>query len=177
MNPFTAIMMSDDVLRKNASCISVGRRMTSCFNSHFSYTPNLSKVFETNTSGHQNFCETLFLEETFTNGTNALAEKGLKMTSAQQLPKNAANDKMPYSVHFKRRSLHKLPPKVNCFFGFFIFYFSVLSITHGPLKDLFFQIHNVLLMIGPFSVRYIHSPLQSTMEVKMKVLSALPSQG
>ena len=57
--------------------MSVGRRMTSCFNSHFSCTPNWSKVFETNTSGQQNFCESVFLEGIFMYGTKALAGKGL----------------------------------------------------------------------------------------------------
>ena len=52
--------------------------MTSCFNSHFSCTPNWSNVFETNASGQQNFSERLVLEANFTNGTNALAGKGLK---------------------------------------------------------------------------------------------------
>ena len=51
--------------------------MTSCFNSHFSRTPSWSNVFETNTSGQQNFCERLYLKVIFTNGTNALAGKGL----------------------------------------------------------------------------------------------------
>ena len=36
-----------------------------CFSSHFSCTPNLSNVFEMNTSGQHNFCESLFLEESF----------------------------------------------------------------------------------------------------------------
>ena len=66
---------------QGGSCISVGRRMTSCFNSHFSCTPNWSNVFETNTSGQQNFSERLFLEAVFTNGTNALTGKGLNYTS------------------------------------------------------------------------------------------------
>ena len=38
-NPFTAIMTSDDVLRKSGSCMSVGC-VTFCFNSRFSCTPN-----------------------------------------------------------------------------------------------------------------------------------------
>ena len=76
-NPFTANMTSDDVLRKSGSGMSVGHCMTSGFSSHFSCTPNWSQVFKTNTSGQQNFCESLFLEEMFMNGTNALAGKGL----------------------------------------------------------------------------------------------------
>ena len=52
--------------------------MASCFNSHFSFTPNWNKVFQTNTSGQQNFCGSVFLEEIFTNSTNALAGKGLR---------------------------------------------------------------------------------------------------
>ena len=78
LNPFTAIMMSDDVLRKSGSCMSVGRHMTLCFSSYILRTPIWSKVFETNTSGLQNFCESLYLEESFMNGTNALAGKWLK---------------------------------------------------------------------------------------------------
>ena len=50
--------------------------MTSCYNSHFSCTPKWSNVFETSTSGQQNFSERLFLEAIFANGTNALAGKG-----------------------------------------------------------------------------------------------------
>ena len=78
VNLFTAIMTSDDILRKSGSCMSVGHRMTYCFNSRFSYTPNWSKVFEKNTSGQQTFCESLFLNEIFMNGTDALAGKGLR---------------------------------------------------------------------------------------------------
>ena len=58
--------------------MSVGRRVTSCLNSYFSCTPNWSKVFETNISGQQNLCESLFLEEIFTNGTKALTGKRVK---------------------------------------------------------------------------------------------------
>ena len=70
-------MTSDDVLRKVGSCMSVGRRMTSGFNSHLSCTPKWSKGFETNIDGQQIFSERLFLGAIFTNGTNALAGKGL----------------------------------------------------------------------------------------------------
>ena len=52
--------------------------MTSFFNFHFSCTPNWSNIFEMNTSGQQNFSERLSLEVIFTNGTSALAGKGLK---------------------------------------------------------------------------------------------------
>ena len=85
-NPFTAIMASDDVLRKSGSCMSVGC-VTFCFNSRFSCTPNWSKVFEGTLLGQQNFCESLFLEEVFTNCTNAWAGRGLK---EQLLPRLCA---------------------------------------------------------------------------------------
>ena len=55
--------------------------MTSCFNSHFSCTPNRSKLFETNSAGKQNFFEKLFFKAVFTNGTNSLAGKGLMVAS------------------------------------------------------------------------------------------------
>ena len=71
-NPFTAIMTSDDVLRKSGSGMSVGHCITSGFNSTFHALQTGA-----NTSGQQNFCESLFLEEIFMNGTNALAGKGL----------------------------------------------------------------------------------------------------
>ena len=80
-NPFTAIMPPEDVLRKIGSCMSIGRRMTSGYNPHFSCTPKWSEVFETHTAGQQSFSERLFLEAIFTNGTNALAGKGLKTCS------------------------------------------------------------------------------------------------
>ena len=51
--------------------------MTSCFNPHFSCTQNWSQVFETNTAGQQSIPERLFLKAIFTNGSNALAGKGL----------------------------------------------------------------------------------------------------
>ena len=79
-NPFTAIMTSDDVLRKvHGSYMSAARRVTSGFNSHVSCTARWSKVFETNTAGQQIFSERPILGAIFTNGTNALAEKGLTM--------------------------------------------------------------------------------------------------
>ena len=52
--------------------------MNFCFSSHFSCAPNWSKVFKTNTAGLQDVSERLFLNEIFTNGTNALAGKGLR---------------------------------------------------------------------------------------------------
>ena len=68
---------------QSGSCTSEGCRMTSCFNSHFSCSLNRSNVFETNTSGQQKLLsERLFLEAIFTNGTNALAGKGLRLVQA-----------------------------------------------------------------------------------------------
>ena len=51
--------------------------MTSGFNPHLSCTPKWSKGLETNSAGQQIFPERLFLGTIFTNGTNALAGKGL----------------------------------------------------------------------------------------------------
>ena len=59
--------------------------MTSGFNSHLSCTPKWSKRFETNTAGQQIFSEIErpFLGAIFTNGTIALAGKGLRNTLMQ----------------------------------------------------------------------------------------------
>ena len=57
--------------------------MTSCLNSHFSCTPNWSKVFKTNTAAQQNFFERLFLEADFNSSTNALAGKGLRVLAEE----------------------------------------------------------------------------------------------
>ena len=44
-------------------------------------TPNCSKVFETNTAGQKNVSERLLLDKIFTNSTNVLAGKGLKLSA------------------------------------------------------------------------------------------------
>ena len=85
IKPYTAIMTSDDVLCKVGSCMSVGHRMTSGFNSHLSCTPKLSKAFEMNPSSQQTFSERLFLGAIFTHGKNALAGKGLRPLPKQDM--------------------------------------------------------------------------------------------